>query len=308
MPPPCGTAHTGPRAPAGRDLRVPRTRRPCRRSASRRTCASRAQSAPPVSDLLRTCASRAHCARCQRPTSREAALPAHLSASPAPSRLAPGSAAGALTARAARGRASTDNNAPSDPSVVERGPDRRCLRTPRPPRPSGMPDLCAARAESADPSPARRPCARHAQVLHEPHRLGGSECARHAQDLPTSIARAADLCAARAGSDEPPSRPEGARGARPTCPERAPSAGGRSYRRGVDDRDRLPVPRWGPELEEQNWEFARVVLDQLLPVVVQLHRANAVELGLDPSMLADPRRPGDRRTRCRSPSSPGGAP
>ena len=54
----------------------------------------------------------------------------------------------------------------------------------------------------------------------------------------------------------------------------------------MDDRDRLPVPRWGPELDEQNWEFARLVLDQLLPVVVQLHRANAAELGLDPSMLA----------------------
>lgn len=54
----------------------------------------------------------------------------------------------------------------------------------------------------------------------------------------------------------------------------------------MDDRDRLPVPRWGPELEEHNGEFARAILDQLLPVVVQLHRANAVELGLDPSMLA----------------------
>ncbi|MCD2187647.1 MarR family winged helix-turn-helix transcriptional regulator [Actinomycetospora soli] len=46
-----------------------------------------------------------------------------------------------------------------------------------------------------------------------------------------------------------------------------------------------PRPPWGAELEAENLEFALSVLDQLVPTVVQLHRADAARLGLDPTEL-----------------------
>jgi DNA-binding MarR family transcriptional regulator len=47
----------------------------------------------------------------------------------------------------------------------------------------------------------------------------------------------------------------------------------------------LPTP-WGAELVAENAEFASSVLDHLLPAVVQMHRADAARLGLDPTELA----------------------
>ncbi len=46
------------------------------------------------------------------------------------------------------------------------------------------------------------------------------------------------------------------------------------------------MPPWGAELVAENAEFASSVLDRLVPAVVQMFRADAARLGLDPTELA----------------------